>query len=440
MSRLRKSGAYQVVASPAEADAVVKGSGQMWVRNHLTSNSRNPGMNRQNVYGGYLSVELVGREERTLWSYLVTPDRILWTDVAGDLAGKMVKAMIAARQQARPFSSDSSTQSLAATTLRGAGGTFPEPLYKRWFQAFQQLHPSVQFEYQAVGSEKGIQLLQEGAVDFAASDASSSDARDLKLGSGYWRIPVVLGAVVPIYNLPGLATDLRFSPEMLAGIYLGKITRWNDPEIRKWNRAANLPDAEIAVVHRQDGSGTTFTFSDYLSKVSSEWRAKLAPAYQLNWPVGSGAEGNQGVANLVQSTPNAIGYVELVYAIRQQLTYGLVRNAAGVFTRANLETVAEAARQSIPSPTVQPTSITNPSRKRAYPIATYTWIVFQQQMGDSAKRAALLAMLEWVLTDGQRESSALAYTPLPPEVAEQQLQFVRNLMKPSATGAAPAQR
>jgi phosphate transport system substrate-binding protein len=290
-------------------------------------------------------------------------------------------------------------------------------------------------DYQAIGSEKGIELLQEGAIDFAASDAWSSDVRDLNLGSGYWRIPVVLGAVVPIFNLPGLVSDLRFTPEMLVGIYVGKIRKWNDPEIRKWNKEANLPDADITVVHRQDGSGTTFTFSDYLSKVSPEWNTKLGTAYQLNWPVGVGAEGNQGVANSVRSTQNSIGYVELVYAIQQQLTYGAVRNSSGIFVRASLDSVAEAAKQTSTNPGDMPASITNASRKGAYPISTYTWIIIPQRINDAAKRAALLAMLEWALTEGQKQSSALAFTPLPANVGEQQLEFVRNLMKPGLAGA-----
>ncbi len=432
--RLEKNGGYTVVDDKSLADAVVKGSGEVWVKSYMATNWRSPSMNRQAVYSGFLSVEVVGRNGTTLWSYMATPYKLIWTNIADELAGNLVKAMVAAREQrADPFVSSSALH-LAPANLHGAGATFPAPLYLRWFQSFHMSNPGIQFNYDAVGSEAGIQMLQKGEVDFATSDASSPDVRDLKLGTGYWRIPVVLGAVVPVYNLPGLLEDLKFTPEMLAGVYLGKITKWNDPEIRRWNREADLPDANIVVIHRSDGSGTTYTFSDYLSKVSPEWRDKLGKAYQLNWPVGTGADGNAGEAVAVEKTPNSIGYVELVYAIRRQLAFGSVRNSSGVFVHANLDSVADAAKDTTVAASGVPTSITNASRKGAYPISTYTWIVLPQQISDPAKRAALLAMLQWVLTDGQKECSALAYTPLPSDVAEQQVEFVRNLMKPSLAG------
>ncbi len=432
IKRLEKNGGYRVVGDKSAADALVKGSGEVWIKNYLATNWRSPATNRQAVYSGYLSVEVMGRDGVTLWSYLATPYKLIWTNIADELAGNLVHAMIAAREQAPdPFVS-TPAMNLPPASLHGAGATFPAPLYVRWFQSFHTSNPGVQLNYDAVGSEAGVRMLQKAEVDFATSDASSPDVGDLKLGTGYWRIPVVLGAVVPIYNLPGLDGELKFTPEMLAGIYLGTITRWNDPEIRRWNKGANLPDANIVVVHRGDGSGTTYTFSDYLSKASTEWRDKLGTGYQLNWPVGVAGDGNAGEAATVDRTPDSIGYVELVYAIRRQLPFGSVRNSSGVFVHANLDSVAEAARDSAPATGV-PASITNPSHKGAYPIATYTWLILPQQIRDQAKRTALLAMLQWVLTDGQKECSALAYTPLPKDVAEQQSEFVKTLMKPGAT-------
>jgi phosphate ABC transporter phosphate-binding protein len=430
--RLEKNGGYSIVDDKSFADAVVKGSGEVWIKSYQATNWRSPGANRQAVYTGYLSVELMGRDRATLWSYMATPYKLIWTNIADELAGNLVHAMIAAREQSPDPFINTPAMNLAPAILHGAGATFPAPLYLRWFQSFHAFNPGVQFNYDAVGSEAGLQMLQKGEVDFATSDASSADVRDLKLGTGYWRIPVVLGAVVPVYNLPGLDEELKFTGEMLSGIYLGKITKWNDPEIRRWNKSANLPDANIVVVHRMDGSGTTFTFSDYLSKVSVEWRDQLGTGYQLKWPVGIAADGNAGVAATVNRTPDSIGYVELVYAIRRELPFGSVRNSSGVFIHANLDSVAEAAKDNVGLATAG--SITNPSRKGAYPVATYTWLVLPQQISDPAKRAALLAMLQWVLTEGQKESSALAYTPLPKELADQQVEFVRGLMKTGAAG------
>jgi phosphate transport system substrate-binding protein len=435
IKRLEKTGGYTVIEDQNAVDAVIKGSGEVWVKNYLATNWRSPGNNRQAVYSGYLSVEVIGHDGATLWSYMATPYKLIWTNIADELAGNLVHAMIAAREQSPdPFVS-TAAMNLAPATLHGAGATFPAPLYVRWFQSFHLANPGVQLNYDAVGSEMGIQMLQESKADFAGSDAPTAEVRDLKLGTGYWRIPVVLGAVVPIYNIPGLIDDLKFTPEILAGIYLGKITKWNDPEIRRWNKGANLPDADIVVVHRSDGSGTTFTLSDYLSKISSQWKDQLGTGYQLTWPVGRGADGNGGVTTMVEKTPNSIGYVELVYAIRRQLAFGSVRNSSGVFVHANLDSVAEAAKDN-PTGAPVPASITNGSRKGAYPIVTYTWLVLPQQVTDPAKRAALLALLQWILSDGQKECAALAYTPLPHEIAEQQAEFVKTLTQPGPWGAA----
>ena len=242
----------------------------------------------------------------------------------------------------------------------------------------------------------------------------------LPSAAGFPRIASVLGGVVPIYNLKNLTQDLKFTPEALAGIYLGKITKWNDPTIKGPNKSAHLPDADIVVIHRSDGSGTTYAWSDYLSKTSAEWKTSVGAGLTLNWPVGTGVDYNEGVAATVQRTPNSIGYVELVYAIQHQLSFGAVRNASGEYIRADLESVAAAADSSLAGNSASPSSITNASGKDAYPIATFTFLLLPPQINDGRKKAALLELLQWVLTSGQKECSALGYAPLPHDLANRQ--------------------
>lgn len=421
IKRLRKS-KYQIVDAPSDADAIVKGTGQIWIKGYLTTNSRAPATNRQAVYGGYLSVEIIGKAGETLWSYLVTPGKLVWTSVTDDLAGSMVKEMVAANAELRPATIPSHKDHLTQTALSGAGATFPAPLYQKWFQSFQQRNPEIHVTYDTVGSEKGTQLLVENSVDFAASDVSSPDLGNPQLHANFRRIASVLGAVVPIYNVTDLTQDLRFTPEVLAGIYLGKIKKWNDPEIRKANKGVDLPDSDIVVIHRADGSGTTYAWSDFLSKASSDWKTAIGTGTHLNWPTGTGAEGNEGVASAVGKMPNSIGYVEMVYAIQHQLNFGAVRNSSGEFIRASLDSLAEAAKtMTATADAASPPSITNPPGKGVYPIATFTWLLLPQEITDSAKKAALLELLKWVLTDGQKECSALGYAPLPREVADREL-------------------
>jgi len=426
IKRLKRDN-YQVADSPADADAVVKGDGQVWIKGYLTTNWRAPTTNRQPVYGGYLSVEVVGKDGKALWSYLVTPGKLVWTSITDDLTGTLMKQWIAAAREPNPAASASQPNpNLTQTVLHGAGATFPAPLYRKWFQTFEQRNPQVRITYDAVGSEEGAQRLAAGEVDFAASDVSSPDLGNPHLPTNFRRIATVLGAVVPIYNVSGLTEDLRFTPEVLAGIYLGRIRKWNDPEIRKWNRGADLPDQEIVVVHRADGSGTTYTLTDFLTKTSPEWKTAVGMGTHVNWPVGVGKEGNDGVASEVQSTPNAIGYVELVYAIQHQLSFGTVRNSSGEFIRAGLDTLAEAARSATSDNSELPASITNAAGKGAYPVATFTWILLPADIKDRAKEAALVEVLKWMVTDGQRECSALAYAPLPRELADRELQLINS--------------
>jgi len=413
--QLRKSGKFEVVATPSQADAVLKGNGQIWVKGHLATSPRAPSANRQAIYGGFLSVEVVGADNAVLWSYLVTPSKFSWNSISDDLSDNLVREMVAAHDKA------GQPPIQGVTNLHGAGSTFAAPLYQLWFESFRQQHPGVRISYDAVGSGLGIQLLSQGKVDFAASDVPPSDQGPSQ-SAGFPQIASVLGGVVPIYNLKGLTQDLKFTPEALAGIYLGTIKKWNDPMIKGPNKSAPLPDADIVVIHRSDGSGTTYALSDYLSKVSAEWKTKVGAGINLNWPVGTAAEYNEGVAAMVQRTPNSIGYVELVFAIQHQLSFGAVRNAAGEFIRADLESVAAAAASAMTGNSAS--SITNASGKDSYPIVTFTFLLLPKQEKDSQKKAALLELLQWVLTSGQKECSALGYTPLPRELANRQLQML----------------
>lgn len=372
--RLEKSGKYRIVDTAQEADAIVRGTGQIWVRGHFTINSRAPAANRETVYGGYLSVEVIGHDHEPLWSYLVTPSSFSWHSIQDDLAKNLVKQMLLAREdKGQPAAATGAKQALAATDIAGAGATFPEPLYRKWFQSFAELQPNVRLSYKAVGSEEGLHMLANGTVDFAASDVPTlTGVSDQKTR----RIASVLGAVVPIYNLSDITQDLNFTPEALADIYLGKITKWSDPSIGKSNRNADLPDADIVVFHRSDGSGTTHAWSDFLSKVSPAWKDTVGTGTTLKWPVGTGAIGNEGVAEAVAKTPNSIGYVELVYAIQHQLSYGAVRNSSGNYIRADLNSVAEAASAAKPDSL---TSITNPPAKMLIPLSASPGCSFRRR-------------------------------------------------------------
>jgi phosphate transport system substrate-binding protein len=312
--------------------------------------------------------------------------------------------------------------------LNGAGSTFAYPLYSRWFADYARSHPGVQVNYASVGSGAGIRQLLAHTVDFGASDAPMSDEELARAGFPILHFPTALGAVVPLYNLPGVQTELRFTPQALAGIYLGKITWWDDPVIAGANPGVRLPHQTIVVVHRSDGSGTTYCWTDYLSKVSPEWRQRVGRGTSVNWPVGLGAKGNEGVTGLVRQTPYALGYVELLYALQNRLGYGSVQNAAGQFIRATLQSVTAAAA-AVPVPPDFRVSITQPgpSARTAYPISTYTWILVPQHIEDTQRRQAMVDLLRWCLTEGQKETAALNYAPLPPAVAAAELKQLNTL-------------
>jgi phosphate transport system substrate-binding protein len=302
-----------------------------------------------------------------------------------------------------------------AQNINAAGATFPYPLYSKWFDQYRKLHPDIQINYQSIGSGGGISQLLAHTVDFGASDGPMDDDQLKQAGFKILHFPTVLGGDVPSYNIPGVATDLKFTPEALAGIYLGKITKWNDPALTGPNPGVKLPAQDIVVVHRSDGSGTTYIWTDYLSKVSSEWKAKVGTGTSVKWPVGLGGKGNEGVAGLVKQTPNAIGYVELIYATQNQLPYGTVRNAAGEFVKATLQSVSTAAGSAM-MPNDFRVSITNPPGKGAYPIASFTWLLVPAQINDAKKREAIKGFLYWMLAEGQQYCEPLFYAKLPNEV------------------------
>ena len=306
---------------------------------------------------------------------------------------------------------------LRAQNINAAGATFPYPIYSKWFDEYHKLHPNVQINYQSIGSGGGIRQLMDKTVDFGASDGPMSDEQLKQAGFKILHFPTVLGADVPSYNIPGVTPELKFTPEALAGIYLGKVTKWNDPAIAGPNPGVKLPAQDIVVIHRSDGSGTTYIWTDYLSKVSSEWQSKVGANTSVNWPVGLGGKGNEGVAGLVKQTPNSLGYIELIYAVQNNIPYGSVKNAAGEFVKPSLAGVSAAAAGAAGSmPDDFRVSITNAPGKGAYPISSFTWLLIPAQIQDPAKKAAIKEFLAWMLTPGQQFCEPLAYARLPKEV------------------------
>ena len=306
--------------------------------------------------------------------------------------------------------------------INGAGATFPYPLYSKWFSEYNKLHPEVQINYQSIGSGGGIRQLTEGTVFFGASDGPMTEEQ---LGNAPMKIrhfPTVLGGVVPIYNLPEVSGELKLAGPVLADIFLGRITKWNDAAIAQDNPGVTLPATEITVVHRSDGSGTSYIWCDYLAKVSPDYKTKVGVATSVNWPVGVGGKGNEGVAGLVKQTPYSIGYVELIYAIQNKLSYGAVKSHDGEWLRASLETVTAAASGAAGAmPKDFRVSITNAPGANAYPIASFTWLLVQQDPKDAVKGRTLDGFLKWALTDGQKLAAELGYAPLPKEVVALEL-------------------
>lgn len=307
--------------------------------------------------------------------------------------------------------------SAQTTNLTGAGATFPYPIYSKWFDEYHKQHQNVAINYQSIGSGGGIKQVQSGTVDFGASDGPMTDEQLSQTPFKLFHIPTVLGADVPTYNVPGISTELKFTPDVLADIFLGKITKWNDPRLAKANPGVKFPDADIIVVHRTDGSGTTYIWTDYLSKVSPAWAAGPKKGTSINWPVGLGGKGNEGVAGLVKQTEGSIGYVELIYAISNKMAYGSVQNAAGEFVKASLASVTAAAASVKDMPDDFRVSITNPPGKGVYPISSFTWLLVPVEWSDATKEKTFVDFLNWMVDKGQTMTEALAYAPLPKNVA-----------------------
>lgn len=320
----------------------------------------------------------------------------------------------------------------AETLINGAGATFPYPMYSKWFNEYKKKYPEVSINYQSRGSGAGIQQVTAGTVDFGAADVPMTDmqmAEFLKQrGSDILHFPTVLGAVVPTYDIKGVTATLNFTGEALAGIYLGKITKWNDPAIASANAGVMLPNADIVVVHRAEASGTSFIWTDYLSKVSPEWKMKVGSGASVNWPVGLGGQGNEGVSGQIKQTSNTIGYVELIYAIQNKMPYGKVKNASGEFVSADLSGVTAAAAGAAKNmPEDFRVSITNAPGKGAYPISSFTWLLIPAKIQDPTKKKAITDFVSWMLKDGQTMTEALSYAPLPKEVVAKETKAIAKI-------------
>jgi phosphate transport system substrate-binding protein len=304
--------------------------------------------------------------------------------------------------------------------INGAGATFPYPIYSKWFSDYRRARPDVQVNYQSIGSGGGIRQVLQGTVDFGATDGPMSEEHMQQAKGPVLHIPTVLGAVVPAYNLPEVKEEIRFTPEALTGIFLGKVKTWNHPLIAEANPGVALPKRELTVVHRSDGSGTTYVWTDYLSKVSAEWEKTAGRGTSVRWPTGLGAKGNEGVAGMIRQMPGAIGYIELVYAEQNNITHGPVRNAAGEFVKSSVASTTAAAASVEDMPADFRVSITNPPGRDAYPVASFTWLLVPQQIPDATKRQVIVQMLEWLMAAEQQQSAAqLGYAPLPEKVVAQ---------------------
>lgn len=315
-----------------------------------------------------------------------------------------------------------------AQQISGAGASFPFPIYAKWFSEYNKLHPNVQINYQSIGSGGGIRQLSAQTVFFGATDGPMTKDQQLAAPGNILHLPTVLGAVVPVYNLEGVTGELKFTGTVLADIFMGKITKWNDPAIVKLNAGVNLPGSDITVVHRSDGSGTTYIFADYLGKVSLEWKKRVGISTALNWPVGLGGKGNEGVTGLVKQTPASIGYVELVYALQNKVAYGAVQNMSGKFLRASIESVtAAAAAAAAAMPADFRVSITNAPGDNAYPISSFTWLLFYESPKDKASAKTMVEFMKWALADGQKLAGELGYAPLPDSVVKLETEALKKI-------------
>jgi phosphate transport system substrate-binding protein len=419
------------ISSPADADAVVEGVGEIWVRSHrsLSPRARTTSAYVEPIYGGYLSVLIKGRHDEILWSYFVSPKRASFSrNFKRDLATRFVDELTKAIDQSAQNATAPSSFSGNAVALRGAGATFPFPVYQEWFTSFHADNPNVVLTYAPIGSEAGLKQLLAGELDFAGSDVPLSALDGASGPKPLLAFPSVVGAVVLIYNLPEFDTELRLTPEVLSGILAGRIRKWNDPAIRGLNRRSSLPDKTIQVVHRSDVSGTTFVLTEYLSKASGSWKSTLGRGATVNWPVGVGANGNDGLAQLVAQTPYSLGYTQFIYAFRHRLSVASIQNLAGQFIEADLPSITAAVDNTISTtPSDLAISISNAGGHDSYPIVTFTWLIVPSEPVDSAKGAALRQFLEWMMIAGQKQCMSLGYGPIPASVVDLERKMLQNV-------------
>jgi phosphate transport system substrate-binding protein len=417
-AELRKISSISLAPNESSADLILGGGGEIWVKGYRPFTHRSETAlptNGTPVYGGYVAVELKNKQGVTLWSDLVTPGPSS-EDAAKDLAKIIAKHVAYALEMGQTLPI---TESLPQpmVVLKGAGATFPYPVYSKWFANYRRQNMAVEITYDPSGSEAGVRGLLAGDVDFGASDSREA-LHEIAPGeeSKYVLLPSVVGAVVPIVNLPGLPGDISFTSDALAGIYLGKIKKWNDPVLKKINPRVDLPDLDIVVVHRAEGSGTSYAWTDYLSKTSEEWRSAVGTGLSPKWPAGRGATGNDGTAKLVKELGGSIGYVEYIYALQNHLNYGKVRNRNGEFVEASLESIAAAVSHGAQNRDDLNMSIVDAPGAGSYPIATFTWLIVPAHVPDDARRTALTSFLRWTLGPGQRQAAALGYLALPKEI------------------------
>jgi phosphate transport system substrate-binding protein len=418
---LRKLNSVSLARDESNADVILGGGGEVWIKGYRSHNPQlgNPLPNGTPIYTGFLSIELKDRNGETLWSYLATPPASS-RDISKDLSALIVKKLAEALEQGGAPSLTAPLRQ-PTTHLSGAGATFPFPVYEKWFTNYRRENPALEIRYEPTGSTAGVRSLLSNNVDFGASDSpevihelSPSDEEK------YLFFPSVAGAVVPVVNLPGMSGDIAFTPEALAGIYLGKIKKWNDPILTRANRGLRLPDLDIVVVHRGDGSGTSYAWTDYLSKTSPEWKAQVGTSLTPKWPVGREVNGNEGVSKLVKEQSGSIGYVEFIYALQNHLSYGRVRNRSGEFVPASLESIAAAVSHSTKISRDFKVSIVDAQGEGVYPISSFTWIVVPAHIVDDAKRNALTSFLRWMAGPAQRQAAALGYLPIPKDVATEE--------------------
>jgi phosphate ABC transporter phosphate-binding protein len=417
IERLKKSSGITLASNEKTADTVLRVQSVIWSTGTVSLNPRS-NSSRHTNYEGYATSELSDRSDQALWSYLATPSRYRFANITDDLAAQLSTRLLdAAKSGFAPAPVGAIGAIGLGAALRVGGATFPAPLYLKWFESFKQSGGSP-ITFDPVGSVGGIDQLAAGKLDMAASDIPSTDAA--ASGKQTLVFPSVIGGVVPIFNLPGGVRDLDLTPQLLADIYSGKIRKWNDPRIRQTNKSVSLPDAEIVVVHRSDGSGTTFVWTSFLAEASADWKQRVGATTE--WPVGVGATGNQGVADQVATTANSIGYVELTYAIQHHLYYASVSNHAGRFIKADLASLTAAASKAHIEGGDKGLSLLNTTTANAYPIATFTYFLVPKNSPNHQPHAALSAFLRWMLTTGQRQCSSLGYAPLPRDLINEELQ------------------